>query len=232
MEITRTMLESGLFEGITEEELVLLLGCLGARAVDFSRNDLIAYAGQSQKYIGLVLEGKLSMVKENLQGQRMLLMVLKPGDSFGEMNAYSGSRIWPATVTAESRGSIIALPLDRIAGNCEKRCFSHWALVMNLLKLVSKKALALNKALDYMGIKGIERKVAAMLLERMRMSGVATFDLGLSRAQMADNFFVTRPALSRVLGIMRNSGAIDYEGAVFMVKDAASLERTLESDVP
>ncbi|HOG52563.1 MAG TPA: Crp/Fnr family transcriptional regulator [Bacillota bacterium] len=231
MEVTAAMLKSGLFADIGADEVPALLACLQCRKVDFSRGDVIAYAGQPQKYVGLVLEGALSLAKENLQGQRMLLSVIDAGDSFGEMNAYSGSRVWPATIMAERTGSLLAIPIDRIVNNCEKRCHSHWTLIINLLKLVSRKSLTLNKALDYMGIKGIRRKVCAMLLEEMRKAGSDRFAVPMNRAQMADSFFVTRPALSRELGFLKAEGAIDFKGNFFEVKDAAFLQRTLELDV-
>ncbi len=231
MEVTDAMLRSGLFADIGTEELSALLKCLQCRKVGFARGDIIAYAGQPQKYVGLVLEGELSLAKENLQGQRMLLSVIEAADSFGEMNAYSGSRVWPATIIAEKAGGLLAVPIDRIVNNCEKRCYSHWTLIINLLKLVSQKSLTLNKALDYMGIKGIRRKLCAMLLEERRKAGADKFTVTMNRARMADSFFVTRPALSRELGLMRDIGAIDFKGNSFEVKDAGYLQRTLETDV-
>lgn len=231
MEITAVMQKSGFFGGIGKEELAMLLKCLQCRVIDFSRGDLIAYAGQPQKYVGLVLEGKISLAKENLQGQRLLLSVIEEGDSFGEMNAYSGSRIWPATIIAHKAGHFLAVPIDRIVNNCEKRCYSHWTLIINLLRLVSQKSLILNKALDYMGIKGIRRKICAMLLEERRRAGGDSFTIPMNRAQMADSFFVTRPALSRELGLLRDTGAIEFDGSRFQIKDFDYLRQTLEKDV-
>lgn len=231
MEIMPAMLSSGLFQGMDEQELSFLLKCLGCRKVPFSRGDIIAYSGQPQKYVGLVLEGRLSLAKENMQGQRMLITVLDPGDSFGEMNAYSGSRVWLATISADKKGSMLSVPIDRITTNCEKRCSGHWALIVNLLKLVSKRSLTLNRTIEYMGIKGIRRKVSAMLLDERRKAGSDDFKLGMSRSQMADSFFVTRPALSRELAYLKSIGAIDFSGDRFLINDATFLEQMLETDV-
>lgn len=231
MEPDASLLQSGLFEGLSSAEVGSLLNCLGARKVDFSRGSIIAYAGQPQNYLGLVLKGRVSLAKESIQGQRMLLSVIRPGGSFGEMNAFSGTRVWPVTVMAESTGSLIAIPLDRISIGCEKRCFGHWALITNLLKLISKKALSLHKALDYIGIKGIRRKLAMLLLERSAQEGSTKFELDMNRSQMADYFYVTRPALSHELCWLRDAGAIAFSGNEFEIKEMQMLEQIAKKDV-
>lgn len=231
MKIDSVMFSSGLFHGIPEDELAPLLACLECRRIDFSRGDIIAYSGQLQKYIGLVLEGSVSLAKENLQAQRMLISVQGPGDSFGEMNAYSGSSVWPVTVMAESKGSLLVIPLDRINSSCDKRCFGHWSLIVNLLKLVSKKALTLSRAIDYIGIKGIRRKLAIMILQEAGKAGSLSFKSEMNRGQMADYFFVTRPALSHELCLLRDDGAIEFQGRDFRILNHSLLKRIAEKDV-
>lgn len=225
------LLQSGLFQGLSPEEIEALISCLGARTVDFSRGSVLAYAGQPQKFLGLVIEGKVSLAKENVQGQRMLLSVIRPGGSFGEMNAFSGVRIWPVTVIAESSGKLMAIPLERIGIGCEKRCFGHWSLITNLLKLISEKALNLHKALDYIGIKGIRRKLAIMLIDRSEKEGSPSFSVDMNRAQMADYFYVTRPALSHELCALRDLGAIDFSANEFRIKNVQLLKQIAGIDV-
>ncbi len=231
MGLQSALLQSGLFHGLSPQEIEALMACLGVRTVDFSKGSVIAYAGQPQKYLGLVIEGKVSLAKENAQGQRMLLSVIKPGGSFGEMNAFSGVRIWPVTVMAESSGKLIAIPLERMGIGCEKRCFGHWTLITNLLRLISEKALELHKALDYMGIKGIRRKLAIMLIDRSAKAGSLSFRMDMNRAQMADHFYVTRPALSHELCALRDLGAIGFYSNDFTIKDMQLLKQIAEKDV-
>lgn len=231
MEDISVISDSALFDGVTPYELPRLIECLACRTVGFSKGDLISYSGQPQKYVGLLLSGRLSLAKENPQGQRMLLTVLEPGDSFGEVNAYSGSRTWPATITADGKGKFLAVPIDRIVSGCEKRCYGHWALLNNLLRLVSKKALILEKTIDYLGIKGIRRKICALLLEERKKAGKDEFFVSLNRNQLADRFYVTRPALSRELAALKGLGAIDFRGSAFKVLDVKLLEHILEKDV-
>lgn len=231
MSLQPALLQSGLFQGLSPQEIEALISCLGVRTVDFSRGSVIAYSGQPQRYLGLVIEGKVSLAKENAQGQRMLLSVIKPGGSFGEMNAFSGVRVWPVTVMAESSGKLMAIPIERIGIGCDKRCFGHWTLITNLMRLISEKALNLHKALDYIGIKGIRRKLAIMLLDRSEKEGSPAFRMDMNRAQMADYFYVTRPALSHELCALRDTGAIDFSSNEFRIKDMQLLKQIAEKDV-
>lgn len=231
MGLDSALIQSGLFHGLSAQEIEALISCLAVRTVDFAKGSVIAYAGQPQKFIGLVIEGKVSLAKENAQGQRMLLSVVSPGGSFGEMNAFSGVKVWPVTVMAESSGKLMAIPLERIGIGCEKKCFGHWTLITNLLKLISEKSLNLHKALDYIGIKGIRRKLAIMLIDRSEKEGSPSFSMDMNRSQMADYFYVTRPALSHELCILRDLGAIDFSAKDFRIKDMQLLKQIAEKDV-
>jgi len=89
----------------------------------------------------------------------------------------------------------------------------------------------LEKTIDYLGIKGIRRKICALLLEERKKAGKDEFFVSLNRNQLADRFYVTRPALSRELAALKGLGAIDFRGSAFKVLDVKLLEHILEKDV-
>jgi CRP-like cAMP-binding protein len=231
MDESEIILGSALFSGMSKDELTFILECLECRKSSYSRGAVIAVAGSSQSHIGLVLSGKISISKESMQGQRMLLTVGFTGDSYGEMNVFSGSRIWAATVIADTACSILSVPIDKINSSCEKRCLGHWSLILNISRLVSSKALILSKTIDYLGVKGIKRKLSKMILDMSEISGIDHVTLPMSRVQLADCFFVSRPALSREMCVLRDSGAIVFNNRSVSIINKDILKRFSEFGV-
>jgi CRP-like cAMP-binding protein len=217
-----------LFENMSAGELQTLLDCLNPRVVRLKKNDIANVAGDKFEGLGVVLTGQAAVVKENASGSRIILTMLKPGDLFGEMAAFSGNDKWPATVIAQSECSIMYMPPDKILGQCEKACLSHRTLIMNMLRILSDKALTLNRKLEYLSMKSLRGKIARFLLEHSRKSGQTTFLLPMNRNELADFLNVSRPSLSRELCSMRDEGLLDFHRSSVQLKDVRLLEDAAE----
>ena len=63
--------KSPLFDGITTEEIERLLHCLGGRIKRYAKGDFIFHAGTVLRQIGLVVSGKVQVVKEDYWGGRL-----------------------------------------------------------------------------------------------------------------------------------------------------------------
>ena len=159
---------------------------------------------------------------------RVILIMLEPGDMFGEMVAFADHHQWPASVYSQEPCTVTFLPPDKIIGSCEKVCGMHKQLIMNMLRIISGKALALNRKLEYLSIKSMRGKISAFLLEEYRKSGRTTFVLPLKRNEMADFLNVSRPSMSREMGRMQDEGIIEFHQASVKIKDLETLKGMAE----
>lgn len=217
-----------LFEKMTAEELSMLLNCLKPRIRKFRKNDIANVEGELLEGIGIMLSGHTAVVKESAAGNRIILTLLNPGDLFGEMAAFSDSGKWPATVVAQTACSIMYLPPDKILGQCEKACQGHRTLIMNMLGILSRKALNLNRRLEYLSINSIRGKIASFLLEHYKRTGRNTFLLPMNRNELADFLNVSRPSLSREMCRMRDEGMLDFHRSSVQLKDIGALKAAAE----
>lgn len=218
---------SELFQNIPKSELGIMLDCLNPQIRSYQRNECIALAGSEFLAIGIVLSGNVTVLKENVAGNRVILSVLDPGDMFGEMAAFARKRVWPATVMAQNEVKALFLPPEKVIGNCQRQCDSHRRLIYNMLMIISNKALALNKKMEYLSIKNLREKISTYLLEFYQQTGKNTFMLPLKRNELADFLNITRPALSREMGRMRDEGIIDFHRSSVQIKDLNALRRIL-----
>jgi CRP-like cAMP-binding protein len=223
-----TIVKLRFFEGIDPGELSGMLGCLKPRIVHYKKKEYLAFAGDVAEAIGFVLAGTAAVVKENAAGNRTMMTTLHPGDMFGEMVAFCGKPRWPANVHALTPCTVIFLPRDKIIASCERACGGHRRLIMNLLTIISEKALLLNRKVEYLSIRSLRGKIVAFLLEQQRRTGETMFMLPLKRNELADFLGVSRPAVSRELGRMRDEGLIEFYQSSVRIIDLEGLRGMAE----
>lgn len=215
-----------LFEGVSADEAPEFLHCLGAAARKYPRGTSIAVAGEPFSGLGIVTAGIAVVTKESVSGDRHIMAVLGPGNLFGEMVAFSNAQVWPASVMAQEACEVIFLATGRIVSQCEKQCPFHRQLIRNMLRIISNKALLLNRKVEYLSLPGVRAKVAAYLLEQYGKAGTRVLMLPLNRNELADFLNVARPALSREMGRMRDEGIIDYHRSSVKIMNLDALKRS------
>ncbi|HOV80671.1 MAG TPA: Crp/Fnr family transcriptional regulator [Bacillota bacterium] len=220
--------ECVLFERISPDELDAVLACLNPEVSSYRKNEWVTVAGEDITGLGIVLSGEVVVTRENAAGNRIVMSVNGPGEMFGEMAAFSGSGVWPATVTARRPCTVMFLPPGKLAGSCEKACASHKQLILNMLKIVSGKALLLGRMVEYLSIKSMRGKISTFLLEQYQKTGRNMFMLPLKRDELADFLNVSRPSLSREMGRLRDEGIIEFHRSSVKIKDLEALRRMAE----
>lgn len=208
-----------LFGGIGREDLVSFLICLNPKIQEYAKNEIIALEGREFGGIGCVLSGEVAVSKENAAGDRIVMSVLRSGSLFGEMAAWSARPLWPATVQAREDSAVMFIPAEKISSPCPKACRFHAGIIQNMLKILSEKALALNRKVEYLAIKSMRGKLCAYFLEQQRQTGRQTFTMPLNRNALADYLGVSRPSMSREMGRMRDEGLIDFHLAAVKIRN-------------
>jgi len=208
-----------LFESIEQVELSRMISCLKPKIVSYNKKDYIAIADDVFIGVGIILKGEIAETKENAAGDRIIIAKLKAKDIFGDRIAFSGNNKWDSTIVALSQCEILYITPNVILGTCSKLCKGHTQLIQNMLKIISKKAISLNKNIEYLSMKSIRKKVSAYLLEQYRINKNKKFEIPLKRIEWAEFLNVTRPSLSREIIKMKAEGAIDFNRAFFEIKD-------------
>lgn len=224
----RILSGSLLFAGIEPETLAVMLDCLQPKISTHAKNSFITVEGQPFTGLGILLAGEAAVVKETVSGARSMLSPLRAGDMFGEMIAFSARQTWPASVFAQSECAVVFLPPQKITGTCPNACAGHQRLIRNMLLIVSEKALMLNRKVEYLTIRSMRAKIAAYLLEQHKQAGKTTFILPLKRNDLADFLNVSRTALSREMGRMRDEGLLEFYRSSVRLTDVGALMKAAE----
>lgn len=226
--LAKKILKCELFEGFEHSQLVSMLECFSPRVLSFSKGDYIVIAGDPYHGLGILVEGSAVITKENSAGSRVMLGVAAAGELFGEVIAFSGKEQWPANVQAQTDCSVLFLENNEIINQCSEACSFHSKLIRNLLRTVSNRAIMLNRRVEYLSMKSIGAKVASLLLEHMEKSGSHIFRLPMNRNEMADFLNISRPSMSREMGVMRDSGIIEFQKEAIRILKADKLKEMIK----
>mgnify|MGYP000928876505 CR=1 FL=1 len=217
-----------LFKNIDRQQLELMIKCINPRIISYKKNEYITIMGDKFTGVGIVLDGEVMLAKENIEGNRIIIDVVEPAEIFGEMVAFAQEKVWPVTAIAQSQSVVMFVPPDKIVGECPKLCVSHRLLIINLLTVLSNKAINLNRKVEYLAMKSLRAKLSRFLLEQYKKAGKPMFVMPLNRNELSDFLNVSRPSLSREMCRMRDEGIIDFHRSSIRIKDERALIKALE----
>lgn len=201
---------TGLFEGMSAEDLAAVLSCLDARERRFLRRETVLALKGPANLVGIVLEGGISIYKEDLMGNQTLMGEAGPGQIFGEVFACAGIASLPVRVEALADSRVLFLDYKRIITTCSSSCQFHHRLIENMLSILARKALALNQKIEHISKRTTREKLLSYLEECMERAGGKSFEIPYNRQQLADYLCVDRSAMSSELGKLRDSGVLTF----------------------
>jgi len=206
-----------LFKGIEAGELETVLKCLGSEIKEIGRDTMFLLAGDKPQYVGVVLAGQLHIIREDFDGNRLLMAAVMPGDIFAEALCCADLSESPVTVTAGADSTVMALRFRRILHVCTNTCAFHTKLIENMLRLIANKNIQLQSRMEIVSLKSIRAKVLRYLESLVPIQG-RSITIPFNREELAHFLCVERSALSHELARMKKDGLIDYQKNRFLVK--------------
>lgn len=204
--------KNSLFQNIDSSQVLELMQRLRPRTVRYKADEFITLAGNTMNEIGVVVFGEVSVTKDTPSGDVTILNNLKEGELFGEVVALSGSGKAPVNVVAKTDCTIVFLNPSKFFNMDGSGCVAHAQFVQNAVMTLAKKALSLNRKIDYLVIKSLRGKVCAVLTDIYEERKKTEITLPFNRNDFADFLNVSRPSLSRELGRMKEEGLINFKG--------------------
>lgn len=204
-----------LFRGMTENEITVLMKSLNAREQDYEKNDLILHAGSKPGVIGIVLSGSVTILSDDIWGNRTILSHVEKGGIFAEAYALLEDVPMLVDVMANEGCSILMLEPKGILSSVVSQNSWDYKFLRNLLLISSKKNLNLSGRSFHTSPKTIRERVMSYLNTLSLQNDNTEFDIPFDRQQLADYLNLERSALSKELGKMQKEGIIETRKSHF-----------------
>ena len=207
-----------LFQGIREHEIEAMLTCFSAEERTYGKDAYIYRAGDVTGRLGVVMEGAVNIIKDDVWGNRKIIENIGGGQIFGETYACLKGEPLMVDVQASERSRILFMDVNRILTTCSSSCDFHNRLIRSLMYVLAGKNLMLTKKMDIITPKSLRERVMVYLSQESVKQGGRTVTVPFNRQQMADYLSVDRSALSAELSRMQRDGVISYEKNRFTIQ--------------
>ena len=210
--------DSPLFHGIRPEDRRTMLGCIGYHVGTFRKGDIVGFEEENMKYIGIVLSGAVDMVKEDLWGNKTMLVRICRNEVFGETFACGSDNLSVVTFLVSEDAKVLFLPFNRVMHSCTMACQFHHRLIENMVRVIADKNRDLMRKVEVVSKRTIREKLLAYLSLQAQTQNSRYFEIPLGRVELAEYLCVDRSALTRELAKMKDEGLIDYDRNCFRLK--------------
>jgi len=209
--------ESPLFAGIRPEEMQTMFGCIGYHISTYPKGAVIAFEQENIRHVGVVLEGKVDMIKEDLWGNRTMLVRMGKDEVFGETFACGEDNMAVVSFVVSQDTKVLFLPFDRVMHTCSSACVFHQRLTENMLRVIARKNRELMRKVEVISQKNLREKILAYLSIQAQQQDTKIFEIPLGRSELAEYLCADRSALTRELAKMQEEGLIDYHRNSFKI---------------
>lgn len=210
-------IRSPLFLGIRPEDMEGMLGCIGYHIREYKKGEIIAFEAETINHVGVVLKGSVDMIKEDVWGNRTMLLRSYAEDVFGETFACGEDSLSVVTFAAAEDSKVMFLSFCRVMHTCTHACVFHQTLIENMVRVIARKNLELMRKIEVVSKKTLREKILAYLSIQSQTQGTSRFEIPLGRVEWAEYLCADRSALTRELAKMKDEGLIDYQKNSFEI---------------
>jgi CRP/FNR family transcriptional regulator len=190
------------FRGLSDDSRRALADVAIPREV--RKRDVLFREGDAGHSLYLLNRGHVRLHRVSPDGTEVVIKVVKPGETFGEVVLFEQSR-YPVTATALSDCGIFLFPRRDIRALLRRDEFrdDFLAMLMGKLRYLTGRVLYLTAA-------DVEERLHQFLLEQFGDQKIAM--LGISKKEVAAAIGTTPETLSRLILRLQNEGVLRWRG--------------------
>lgn len=209
---------SPLFQGIDEAKAEELLLYLNARKAEFEKGQLLFAQETNLKMAGILLEGSLSLEREDFWGNRSILAVVNQGEIFGEVYACRQEKKLNINIRSLEKTKVLFLDLEAVLESRKIPEEVRIVLFRNLVGILADKTYYMSRKVEVLSARTTREKLMSYLSALAQETGKNEFQIPFKRQEMADFLSVDRSAMCRELGKMQQEGILSFSKSRFCLK--------------
>lgn len=203
--------ETFLFEGIKADEATRMISCFAIRREKFDIGETVCDFDKSGGIVGIIMSGNVSLIRNDVNGNRVVLENLEENDVFGEMIAFSDNSEKGIYAVCESKCEVAFMRYEHISKRCKNACRCHTVAVENMFRVVTKKAQRLSERIEILSNRSIREKLMSLFSIYSQRTGKESFELPFSLSYLAEYICADRSAMMREMKKMSEEGIIKTE---------------------
>ena len=215
------VLKTELFRGSPPSVLTRILAVSDCTAADYEKNDVVYDKTNFSRSLGIVLEGRLRVTKENADKRPIVMSTLQRGALFGAAALFNSESEYATKITAIERSRVLFLPQRLIKRMIEREP----DIAENYIRYLSERILFLNRKIYFLTAGTAEQRLAGFLLDNLAVGEYSEMPMPMHR--LADALNMSRASLYRAFDELTESGAVSKQGKLVCINNAELLKNLL-----
>lgn len=197
---------TGLFNGITREDLHRLFNVNQYSVTPYKKGSIIYFESETCTSLDIVLGGEITIQKIDEKGNVLTITEFQTGDNIGGNLLFSRYPYYPMSVISKSDSEILHIKKELVL----KLCQSNQDFLLNFLICISDKTAILTSKIKTISLKSIRELIIDFLNYEYYVQKRCEIKLHMTKKELAEKMGIQRTSLSRELNKMKNDGLIDY----------------------
>lgn len=197
-----------LLYNITGRNLEKLMLYLEANSLFFKKNTAILSNSLDENIICLLISGKVQIIKNDFNGNRVIIDIFEKNDIFGTIISGVNNDDYEIKTLEDSK--IVMIDFNNIITNTTNTIYTNQFL-KNLLKIMTDKLKECNERAEILSAKTIRNKLLAYFKMMAKKSNTKIIYLPFSLTRLAEYLSIDRCAMSRELKNLKEEGFIEVK---------------------
>ena len=215
---TELVSKTELFRGLPPSVLTRILAVYDCTAAEYEKNEVVYDKTNFYRSLGIVLEGRLRVTKENADKRPIVMSTLQRGAMFGAAALFNSEPEYATKVTAIERSRVLFLPQRLIKRMIEREP----DIAENYIRYLSERILFLNRKIYFLTAGTAEQRLAGFLLDNLAVGEFSEMPMTMHR--LADALNMSRASLYRAFDELTASGAVSKQGKLVCINNAELLK--------
>lgn len=215
---TELVLKTELFRGSPPGVLTRILAVSDCTAAAYEKNEVVYDKTNFSRSLGIVLEGRLRVTKENADKRSIVMSTLQRGAMFGAAALFNSELEYATKITAIEHSRVLFLPQRLIKRMIEREP----EIAENYIRYLSERILFLNRKIYFLTAGTAEQRLAGFLLDNLAVGEFSEMPMPMHR--LADALNMSRASLYRAFDELTASGAVSKQGKLVCINNVELLK--------
>lgn len=215
---TELVSKTELFRGLPPSVLTRILAVSDCTAAEYEKNEVVYDKTNFYRSLGIVLEGRLRVTKENADKRPIVMSTLQRGAIFGAAALFNSEPEYATKITAIERSRVLFLPQRLVKRMIEREP----DIAENYIRYLSERILFLNRKIYFLTAGTAEQRLAGFLLDNLAVGEFSEIPMTMHR--LADALNMSRASLYRAFDELTASGAVSKQGKLVCINNAELLK--------
>lgn len=197
-----------LFRGLDADRFDRQLELMEAEKARCERGKILQSVGEPIRRFGIVLSGAVQVCVDDIEGNRMIMAEVTPGNSFGESLCFLRTKESPVYIFPPEDSDLLWLSTAALYSDPGDAFLAE--IQQRFTAALAEKALTMNNRIQVLSRLSLRGKLTAYFTELAAAQGSDVIRLPMNREDTAAYIGANRSALSRELAQMKKDGLITY----------------------